>query len=180
MDNPFNGCIPTESLLRQTTESIDYCDRYQAILVDPEEKVNSTVLCRLFFDSGPAWIDRLFEFRNKIVKVFGLKVSDSDDRNRDLIKTMKFEPGDRVGLFSVFEKNEHEVVLGEDDKHLNFRVSLMAVDRVEMKGEKSLYVTTVVHFNNWWGRLYFLPVRPFHKLIVPAMVRNMMGKIRNS
>ena len=33
-------------------------------------------------------------------------------------------------------------------------------------------VSTIVRFNNWLGRLYFLPVRPIHRLIVPAMLRN--------
>ncbi|MBW4457320.1 MAG: DUF2867 domain-containing protein [Nostoc indistinguendum CM1-VF10] len=32
-------------------------------------------------------------------------------------------------------------------------------------------VSTVVKFNNWLGRAYFVPVRPVHKIIVPAMMR---------
>jgi hypothetical protein len=33
-------------------------------------------------------------------------------------------------------------------------------------------VSTVVRFNHWFERVYFLPVRPFHRLIVPAMMRS--------
>ncbi|AYZ35431.1 DUF2867 domain-containing protein [Chryseobacterium indologenes] len=35
-------------------------------------------------------------------------------------------------------------------------------------------------FHNWTGVLYFLPVRPFHKLIVPAMLKNIIGQLEGS
>jgi len=33
---------------------------------------------------------------------------------------------------------------------------------------KIVTVTTLVIYNNWFGRLYFFPVKPFHKLIVQS------------
>jgi hypothetical protein len=35
------------------------------------------------------------------------------------------EVGERAGLFKVFDKTSNEIVLGENDKHLSFRVSFL-------------------------------------------------------
>ncbi|MDR1119950.1 MAG: DUF2867 domain-containing protein [Dysgonamonadaceae bacterium] len=29
-----------------------------------------------------------------------------------------------------------------------------------------MYLTTIVRFHNVWGKIYFLPVKPFHRLIL--------------
>ena len=74
----------------------------------------------------------------------------------------------------MFTTTENEVILGEDDKHLNFRVSLILNPKGKKTENKDLIVSTTVEFNNWFGRLYFLPVRPFHKLIVPTILKGMI------
>jgi hypothetical protein len=61
--------------------------------------------------------------------------------------------------------------MGFDDKHLNFRLSAM-LSKAEDQAAASL--VTVVHFNNVWGRLYFVPVRPFHCLIVRSLMKRLM------
>lgn len=50
------------------------------------------------------------------VSLFGLKTSgDIEDRENQL-RNFKYEKGEQLGLFKVFDKNENEVILGEDDK----------------------------------------------------------------
>jgi hypothetical protein len=61
--------------------------------------------------------------------------------------------------------------MGEDDKHLNFRASIL-----HDKAEGTIYLTTLVHFNNVWGRLYFLPVKPFHKIIMKTLLTRYLKK----
>ena len=79
----------------------------------------------------------------------------------------------------MFDKTDNEVILGEDDKHLDFRVSLL-LDKLASKTEqKNLTITTTVKFNNSFGRLYFLPVRAFHKLIVPTMLKGIIKQLEN-
>jgi hypothetical protein len=41
----------------------------------------------------------------------------------------------------------------------------------------NFYSATIVHYNNIWGRLYFLPVKPFHKLIIRTMLRIASNRI---
>ena len=115
--------------------------------------------------------------RNKIVSIFGLKTPGDITNIEKQIENFKCEPGEQLGLFKVFAKTENEVILGEDDKHLNFRVSLLLNQQTNETKKKNLIVSTTVEFNNWFGRLYFLPVRPFHKLIVPSMLKGMIKEL---
>ncbi len=56
------------------------------------------------------------------------------------------------------------LIVGADDKHLDFRAVLRVI------GE-DLQCTTVVQEHNATGRAYFLVVKPFHRLIVRPVLR---------
>ena len=83
---------------------------------------------------------------------------------------INLQPGNVAGIFHVLARNGDEILLGEDDRHLDFRLSVLVRRQA---GVAWAVVTTVVRYNGLLGRAYFLPVRPFHKRIVPAMLRNM-------
>jgi hypothetical protein len=94
--------------------------------------------------------------RHWIAKPFGLKTAKKTKQDK---------------IFPIIAQNENEIVMGIDDNHLNFRVSVL-IDR-----EKSyIYTTTIVHYNNGWGKVYFLPVKPFHKIIVCSLMKNAQHK----
>jgi len=42
---------------------------------------------------------------------------------------------------------------------------------------KNLIISTTVKYNNWFGKIYFLPVKPFHKRIVPTMLKGIIKEI---
>ena len=158
------------SILNQ--QQFDYVDTYSRIL--PGGKTpTSTQIGKAFFTSAPPWVSGLFQLRNKIVKVFGLKTTgEANDRDAKL-RAFKCEPGERLGLFKVFEKTENEVILGENDKHLNFRISL----RIESKKTAVIHMTTAIQFHNRFGKVYFFFVKPFHKIIAPIMLKNIIKKL---
>lgn len=171
--------IPNNSTLKLDDSSFDYIDSFQKSFLDEADKIDITKIGKLFFASGPKWIDGLFATRNKVVGLFGLKTSDNTTDRQKQLDNFKCEKGEQLGLFKVFEKTDNEVILGEDDRHLNFRVSLL-LDKISDKTEqKNLIITTTVKFNNSFGRLYFLPVRPFHKLIVPTMLKGIIKRLEN-
>lgn len=168
--------LPKNSILLQKGIDFHYTDSYRGHLLT-ERTISSTYLAKAFFQGGPDWVEKLFAFRNRVVKLFGLKTPlDSQDKKR-LLEKFKAEPGEQLGLFKVFEKTEQEVILGEDDKHLNFRVSLLIDTEGNDPKKKELTISTAVVFNNWLGKLYFLPVRPFHRLIVPTMLKGMIREL---
>ena len=93
------------------------------------------------------------------------------------------QKGESIGLFKVFDRTDSEIILGEDDKHLDFRVSLL-IDPIQennkKENKKNLTISTTVYFNNWLGKLYFLPVKPFHKFIVPIMLKGIIKSVEDN
>lgn len=169
--------LPSNSILNISHKKYDYVDSFQGELNDIDNKFNSVDIGKAFFSSGPKWIERLFALRNKIVSLFGLKTSGNISDQKKQFENFKCEPDQQLGLFKVFAKTENEIILGEDDKHLNFRVSLFLEEKEEKSTTKELTISTTVEFNNWFGRFYFLPVRPFHKLIVPSMLKEIIKEL---
>ncbi len=169
--------LPNNSILNTSLKEYDYVDSFYGVLNDIENKITSVDLGKAFFSSGPKWVGQLFNLRNKIVSVFGLKTSGNLVDRQQQLNNFKCEPGEQLGLFKVFNKTENEVIIGEDDKHLNFRVSLFLDKSKTDKSKKNITISTTVEFNNWFGRLYFLPVRPFHKFIVPTMLNGIIKEL---
>ena len=172
--------LPKESLLNTNIEKHDYIDSFQGVLNDPGNKFTLVDIGKSFFSSGPKWIESLFALRNKIVPLFGLKTPDNITDRQNKLTNFNCEKGEWFGLFEVFDKTENEIILGKDDKHLNFRVSLFLEEQKNELTKKNLTISTTVEFNNWFGRLYFLPVKPFHKLIVPTMLKGIIRELEQS
>ena len=136
---------PKESLILKDIGAVDYCDSYmvKSLTTDSIDEIKNKIF------TLPNWIDMLLEFRHSfIAKPFGLKTGDA--------------------AVPEIDRNENEIVLGDDDKHLYFRLSVMKKNTGQ---EIEVYLTTVVKFHNIWGRLYFLPVKPFHKQVVKALLK---------
>ncbi|WP_202412300.1 DUF2867 domain-containing protein [Duganella fentianensis] len=120
--------------------------------------------------STPKWIDRMMVLRNQVVGLFGLKnlgrIAGVDPSKQ----SSDYVPGERVGIFTLIEKTEREVLLGDDDNHLSVIVSVHK-DVDSCDGQTVITVTTVVHVKNWIGRLYMVPVAPAHRAIARTMVK---------
>jgi hypothetical protein len=71
-----------------------------------------------------------------------------------------------IGFFPVLSKSAGELVMGEDDRHLDFRLAVLL--RAGAAGDRELVVVTVVHCHNWLGRTYLKVIAPFHRLIALA------------
>ena len=169
--------LPNNSILNNSHKKYDYVDSFQGVLNDYGNKITSVDIGKAFFSSGPKWIGKLFNIRNKIVSVFGLKTSENLVDRQQQLENFKCEPGEQFGFFKVYNKTANEIVLGEDDIHLNFRISLFVDNTKTDNTKKDLTISTTVEFNNWFGRLYFLPVRPFHKIIVPTMLKGIIKEL---
>lgn len=155
--------IPAKSIIADDSCYMDYCDSYSI------EKATNDTVDSLFNQSftSPKWVDLLLQLRNSIVGVFGLKGGSAKDANMKEHYTV----GSKAGMFTVVDRNENELIMAEHDKHLDFKISFL----IEPKGTNTIIrVTTIVKFNNVWGRVYFTPVKPFHRLILMSMMRRMM------
>lgn len=73
----------------------------------------------------------------------------------------------------VFASSPECVVVGLDDKHLNFR---LVIDVVDVSAHmRRVTATTLVHRNSLLGRFYLAIVMPFHKTIVPALLARLVN-----
>ncbi|MVT65249.1 DUF2867 domain-containing protein [Bradyrhizobium pachyrhizi] len=110
----------------------------------------------------PRWIEWLLAMRNFIVAPLGLKTSGAaDGAARDMI-----------GIFPVVSETPERLIAGFNDKHLDFR---LVVDVASAGAVRSITATTLVLTHNWFGRAYLAVIMPFHRLIVPAMLRKAVG-----
>lgn len=167
--------IPDNSILRKDSNLFTYVDSYQAII--SREDIDIKYIAHLFFTSRSKWVDRLMLIRNTIVKPLGLKTSDDITDVQEDVNSLEYEVGKRIGIFKILDKTDNEIILGEDDSHLNFRVSLLLDASAGNIEKKELSITTAVQFNNIIGKLYFIPVKPFHKIIVKSMTKNILQQI---
>ena len=160
--------FPEKSSLYPGHEEYDYIDSFGGVLEDSCNKIGIIDIADAFVKPLPRWAEALMQLRNRIVSLVGLKRS---KKFYGKIHTEQFIPGEKVGFFNVYNRTISEIILGEDDKHLNFRVSLFIDNHESDPSKKIVAVTTVVSYNNWMGSVYFFFVKPFHKLIVPAMLK---------
>jgi hypothetical protein len=158
--------LPRQTLVAWAFPHPDYADAYCMRLPDGSPS-DLDAIVRAVLGSAPRWVDLLMRLRDRLVGIIGLKTA-RRLAQRDLSHAT-LQVGGRLGIFRVFERASDEVLLGEDDRHLDFRVSVLVLNDGSANWAT---VSTVVRFNSWLGRAYFLPAWPFHKLIVPAMLRN--------
>ena len=112
----------------------------------------------------PLWVGRLMALRNFAVRPFRLKTG----------LEPAVLPDGRIGIFPLISQVPGKVVLGLDDRHLDFRV-LVEVRELGM-GRQEVAASTVVKTHNWLGRAYLAIVKPFHRIIVPAMLAQILIK----
>jgi Protein of unknown function (DUF2867) len=154
--------VPGGGVAARTFADVDYADSYA---VDLAPDISVRTFAHALLASPPRWIARAMSIRNAVVRPLGLIATRAA---LERAAAAANGSGERIGIFPVLVETPDEVVLGLDDRHLDFRLSVRVIaDQGGCLG----VVTTLVRFHGALGRVYFVPVRPAHRLIVPAMVR---------
>lgn len=156
--------LPAQSRVVHAYRSVNLADAF-AIRLPLNASGDPEVLARFLFSHQPAWIGKLMTLRDVIVARFGLKTA------KHLATLASGAKAERVGIFKVYSSNETEIVVGEDDSHLDFRVSILCSGGPTDAGGRLLTVSTVVHCHNLLGRVYILAIAPFHRQVVKASLR---------
>jgi hypothetical protein len=118
--------------------------------------------------------------RDRIVGLFGLKTQEQITKSNRPLNNVSYNSGDQLGMFKFFNQSDNEFVLGEDDKHLNFRVSLLLESFDGETVRKKLSITTAVKYNNTFGRIYFFPVKPIHQLLVRTTLKDIVHQLERA
>jgi len=151
--------IPLQASIAGLYPLTHLADAY-AVTLPAESSANPEQLARFIFSQQPRWVDGLMVIRDAMVSLFGLKTANQ----------LSKATGQRVGIFKIYSSQAQEVVLGENDRHLDFRLSLVCTPS-GAGGEHRLVLSTVVHCHNLLGRSYVFLIAPFHRLVVKASLR---------
>jgi hypothetical protein len=156
--------LPSQSVVTTAFKSVNLADAFSIQLPSGASK-NPDVLARFIFSVQPFWIGALTNVRDAIVAVFGLKTA------KHLATLSGDSAAKRISIFRVFSISETEVVLGENDKHLDFRVSILCTPDSPPSTGNQLTLSTVVHCHNRLGKTYLSIIAPFHRQVVKATLR---------
>ena len=168
-DSPLNVArehpvpLPAESRIAVLFPGSQLADAF-AIALPAEATRDVTALAEAAFANLAPWAQSLMSARDTIMTGFGVKTS------RQIAARAQAAGMERIGFFPVQSRSERELVLGEDDRHLDFRASILVRRRADGSGDE-LVATTVVHCHNAFGRAYLAMISPFHVLIVRSNLR---------
>jgi hypothetical protein len=157
--------LPNDSELAGSYASASFVDAF-AVSV-PHGAVDPDTAARLILNHSPGWLRGLLALRDLMVLPLGLKTSSQ------LAEHLDRDQYDHIGFFRVLSRQAHELVVGERDRHLDFRASVLIRTAIE-PGLDQVVLTTVVHCNNWTGKIYIRAIEPFHKLVVSAGLANLV------
>lgn len=147
--------LPVQASIAGLYPGSDLADAYAVALPGRQSgSMDMESLARILVGSQPAWARALMVLRDAMVRGFGIKTA----------RQLAGGEGGRVGIFRIYSVTADEIVVGEDDSHLDFRLSMLRHAGGGRHG--SVTLTSAVHCHNWVGRAYIFVIRPFHQLIV--------------
>jgi hypothetical protein len=117
-------------------------------------------------DHLPAVFKRLLVLRSLLVRPFGIAGVSHRDLAQAIDPRKSYAIGDRIGRWTLYEQCQDEVITGADDKHLDFRVSVLR------EGRARVVLSTAVMTHNPFGRIYLAPILPFHRYGVAQILTN--------
>ena len=107
----------------------------------------------------PGWIKAVLIVRNRIAILCGLAAPTSSEVMSPAVK-QSYRVGETIGVWPIFALSEAEVIAGRDNKHLDFRLSVLK----ETTGAvPSAVISTVCVVHNVFGKIYLFFVVPFHR-----------------
>src|SRR5260370_32329834 len=160
--------VPSDSVLVPLYVGTDLVDAF-AVHLPAGASDDLEVLARALLERQAGWIRALTWVRDAVMATVGVKSS----------RAMGAAGGGRglvMGYFPLLSKSAGELVVGENDRHLDFRVAILL--RTGAAGGRELVVVTVVHCHNRLGRTYLAVIAPFHRAIARANLERAARMIR--
>jgi hypothetical protein len=151
---------PRDSRLADWYRGADLLDSF-AVMLPAHYDGSVRDIGHAVFGQAEPWVRVLLSARDRIVAWFGVRTSDEMRASRP--------DRDHIEFFEILAEDATEIVVGEDDKHLSFRLSLL-IQREGQVGRR-LIATTAVRCHNRLGSFYLAAIRPFHRLVIRSRLR---------
>ncbi|MES1954938.1 DUF2867 domain-containing protein [Salinisphaera hydrothermalis] len=150
---------PRESLVADWLADADLADAFAIRIPEHAAEQGILHLARCVLGHPPVWFKGLISLRDILVAGLNIKTS------RRLRGDAEADDAAHIDFFRVLAVSENEVIIGEDDRHLDFRGSVL-IRPVPGRAEAELIATTVVHCHNRLGKAYLMIIAPFHRLVI--------------
>src|SRR5712691_4341932 len=157
---------PGSALSRELIEHAYYRDAYRVPLRRRELAVVDVFFA--IFAHHPLWMKVLLIVRNKLAALVELNGFTASEGLGIGIRR-HYGVGEKIGRWRICALSENEVVAGGDDKHLDFRVSVLIATEGD---EASVVVSTVCAVHNLAGKIYLFFVVPLHRYGVRRLMTN--------
>jgi hypothetical protein len=164
---------PSGSMLsRDLIEHAYFRDSYRAPLSRRELSVVEVFFG--IFGHHPLWMKLLLIVRNKLASLAGLDAPTASEIFHVEIKD-RYVVGEKIGVWPIFSLSENEIVAGRNNKHMDFRLSVLKV----ADGDRtSVVVSTICTVHNLSGKLYLFLVVPLHRYGVRKLIANALAARR--
>jgi hypothetical protein len=120
------------------------------------------------FGHSPLWVKVLLIVRNAIARLAGLEAPTVAEIIKPDIRN-DYSVGEKIGPWPIFFIGGNEIIAGRDNKHLDFRVSVLKTADGETM---SVVVSTICTVHNLFGKIYLFVITPFHRSGVRSLMRN--------
>ena len=166
-DVPSNSALSPE-LIRHAY----FRDSYRAPLARPELGVVDIFFA--VFGHTPTWMKLLLIIRNAAARLIGLEAPTVGEIMRPKVRET-YSVGEKIGPWPIFFLGENEIVAGRNNKHMDFRLSVLkAIDGDAM----SVVVSTICTVHNVFGKIYLFFIIPFHRNGVRSLMSNAVAAKR--
>ncbi|MEY4269260.1 MAG: hypothetical protein RLZZ58_476 [Pseudomonadota bacterium] len=166
------GPVPPESALdRHKVESAWFSDSYRAPLRAPAMPV--TDLFEAVLGHSPRWVKAMLAVRNRLASWAGLAVPPAAAIQRFERKD-HYAVGDLIGPWPIYHLSEHELIAGRDNRHLDFRLSVLKLDAAG----PAVAFSTICNVHNRAGKLYLFFIVPFHRWGMRHLMRRAIASRR--
>ena len=160
--------LPEESLLNTYRAADDYLDTFSIPIRGREDLLTADmrVLAERILMAEIGWVTALLSFRDKLAGLVGMKTTKALAQEQGADNIICKGEGDRIGFFKIYSVSEDEIILGENDWHQDFRVSVFR----KRGGAARIYVSTCCKRHNLAGHAYLALILPLHKMIVKTQL----------
>lgn len=154
--------LTKDSQLHASFKDGDFLDCY-AVRIERADAPITEIAQRIFIGL-PRWVNALLAIRDISVAPFGLKTTARLPRDQSIRASVSV--GDHINFFCVRSITENEIILGEDDLHLDFKISVCRDSAVPGR----ITLATWVRSHNRFGKFYLGVIAPFHAMIVSSQL----------
>jgi hypothetical protein len=157
-----SGTVLSRDLIRNS----DFHDCWRAPLA--RQDLSMVELFFALFGHTPLWMKLLLIVRNAAARLVGLESPTVREIMRPKVRRA-YGVGEKIGPWPIYFMADDEIVVGRDNKHMDFRLSLL---RARDGRAADVVVSTVCTVHNVFGKIYLFFIIPFHR----AGVRSLLSR----